>query len=280
MEEKKGVIYFMDWEALLNTFMSWVTSFGIKIIIAFILLFISFKVINALSKKFTKHSEKKGVDKTISRTLIYIFKLSMKIVVVVCLIGYVGVDTSGITALIASAGVCIGLAVNGAVSNLAGGVMLIVTRPFKIDDYIEALGYSGTVEEIRITQTKLCTPDNKVIYIPNGALSSAQIINYSEKDLRRVDNTFSIAYDCDFEKAKEIITNICSEHALVLKDPAPFIRISNHGSSSIDIVTRVWTESANYWTVHFDLLEKVKAEFDANGIEIPFEQLDVHIKNQ
>ena len=270
----------MDWQAILKTFMNWAASFGIKIIVAFILLFISFKVINALGKKFTKHSEKKGVDKTISRTLIYIFKLSMKIVVVVCLIGYVGIDTSGITALIASAGVCIGLAVNGAVSNLAGGVMLIITRPFKIDDYIEALGYSGTVEEIRITQTKLCTPDNKVVYIPNGALSSAQIVNYSEKDLRRVDNTFCIAYDCDFEKAKEIITNICMEHEFVLKDPAPFVRISNHGSSSIDIVTRVWTNSANYWTVHFDLLERVKAEFDANGIEIPFEQLDVHIKKQ
>ena len=270
----------MDWQAILNSIVNWATSSGIRLVIAFVLLFISFKVINALARRFTKRSEKKGVDKTISRTLIYIFKLSMKIIVTVCLIGYVGIDTSGITALIASAGVCIGLAVNGAVSNLAGGVVLIVTRPFKIDDYIDVLGHSGTVEEIRITQTKLCTPDNKVVYIPNGALSSAEIVNYSEKDIRRVDNTFSIAYDCDFEKAKDIIVKICLNHELVLKEPAPFVRVSNHGSSSIDIVARVWVKSADYWTVHFDLLEKVKAEFDANGIEIPFDQLDVNIKKQ
>ena len=268
----------MDWQAILNSIVNWATSSGLKIIVAFILLFISFKVINFLGKKFTKHSDKKGIDKTISHSLIYIFRVSMKIIVIVCLIGYVGIDTSGITALIASAGVCIGLAVNGAVSNLAGGVMLIITRPFRIDDYIETLGCSGTVEEIRITQTKLCTPDNKVIYIPNGSLSSAQIINYTEKDIRRVEHTFSIAYDCDFEKAKKIITDICLNHELVLKDPAPFVRVSSHGNSSIDIVTRVWTNSANYWTVHFDLLEKVKKEFDTNSIEIPFEQLDVHIK--
>ncbi|MBE7068317.1 MAG: mechanosensitive ion channel [Clostridiales bacterium] len=268
----------MDWQAILNSIVNWATSTGIRLLIALILLFVSFKVINALARRFAKRFEKKNLDKTISRTFVYIFKLSMKIIVVVCLIGYVGIDTSGITALIASAGVCIGLAVNGAVSNLAGGVMLIVTRPFKIDDYIEALGYSGTVEEIRITQTKLRTPDNKVVYLPNGTLSSSEIVNYSEKDIRRVDNTFSIAYDCDFEKAKEIITNICANHELVLKDPAPFVRVSNHGSSSIDIVTRVWTKSEDYWTVHFDLLEKVKTEFDANGIEIPFNQLDVNIK--
>jgi len=268
----------MDWQAILNSIANWATSTGIKVVIALVLLFVSFKVINALARRFTKRAEKKGTDKTISHTLIYIFKLGSKIVITVCLIGYLGIDTSGITALIASAGVCVGLAVNGALSNLAGGIMLIVTRPFKIDDYIEALGHSGTVEEIRITQTKLRTPDNKVVYMPNGTLSAAEIVNYSEKDVRRLDNTFGIAYDCDFEKAKEIITKICEEHELVLKDPAPFVRVSNHGNSSIDIVARVWTKSADYWTVHFDLLEKVLTEFEANGIEIPYEQLDVNIK--
>lgn len=268
----------MDWQAILNSIVNWATTSGIRLIIALIILFVSFKIINLLAKRFTKRVEKKGLDKTISRTIIYIFKLGMKIIVAICLVGYVGIDTSGITALVTSLGVCVGLAVNGALSNLAGGFLIIITRPFKIDDYIEALGYSGTVEEIRITQTKLRTPDNKVIYVPNGTLSSAEIVNYSEKDVRRVDNTFSIAYDCDFEKAKEIITNICMEHELVLKDPAPFVRVSNHGSSSIDIVTRVWTKSGDYWTVHFDLLEKVKLAFDENGIEIPFNQLDVNIK--
>ncbi len=268
----------MDWQAVINSVVNWATSTGVKVVIALALLFISFKVINRLAKRFTKRFEKRNVDKTIARTIVYVFKLGMKITVAICLVGYVGIETSGITALVTSFGVCVGLAVNGALSNLAGGVMIIITRPFKIDDYIEALGHSGTVEEIRITQTKLRTPDNKVVYIPNGTLSSSEIVNYSEKDVRRLDNTFSIAYNCDFEKAKGIITKICLEHELVLKDPAPFVRVSKHGSSSIDIVTRVWTKSEDYWTVNFDLLEKVKTEFDANGIEIPFEQLDVNIK--
>ncbi len=268
----------MDWQAILNSIVNWATSTGVKVVIALVLLFISFKIINRLAKRFTKRFEKRKIDKTIARTIVYVFKLGMKIIVAICLVGYVGIETSGITALVTSLGVCVGLAVNGALSNLAGGVMIIITRPFKIDDYIEALGYSGTVEEIRITQTKLRTPDNKVVYMPNGSLSSAEIVNYSEKDIRRLDNTFSIAYNCDFEKAKQILTNICMEHELVLKDPAPFVRVSKHGSSSIDIVTRVWTKSEDYWTVNFDLLEKVKTEFDANGIEIPFEQLDVNIK--
>ncbi len=269
----------MNWEAIFQSILNWASTAGIRLLIALVLFIASFKLINFVARKIEKRSEKKGFDKTISRTLVYIFKLGMKIVVTVCLIGYVGIDTSGLTALVASLGVCIGLAVNGAVSNLAGGVMIIITRPFRIDDYIEACGYSGTVSEIHITQTKLITPDNKVVYIPNGALSSAQIVNYSEKDTRRVDHTFSVSYGTDFEKAKSLLLSICENHTLVLSDPAPMVRMSKHSESSIDIVVRVWVKSSDYWTVHFDLLEQVKKAFDENGIEIPFNQLDVNIKN-
>jgi small conductance mechanosensitive channel len=149
-----------------------------------------------------------------------------------------------------------------------------------VDDFIEAQGYSGTVEDIRITRTRIRTGDNKVVYLPNGALSGGSIVNYSEKDIRRVDNSFSIAYSNDFEKAKAIITRICNEHDLILKDPAITVRVSAHSASSIDIVTRVWVKSSNYWTVHFDLLESVKTAFDKEGIEIPFNQLDVHVTEQ
>lgn len=268
----------MDWEALLNTIVTWATNEGIKVVIALVLLFVSFKVINFISRKLLKRAEKKELDKTISRTLIYIFKLATKIVIAICLVGYVGIDTSGLAALITSLGVCVGLAVNGALSNLAGGIMIILTRPFKIDDYIEACGYGGTVEEIRITQTKLRTPDNKVVYIPNGTLSTSQVVNYSEKYTRRVDFTFSIEKDADFEKAKQIIMEICVSHELVLSDPAPFVRVSNHGVNGIDIVARVWTKSSDYWTVHFDLLEQVKQAFNKNDIKMPNSQLDVHVK--
>lgn len=268
----------MDWNALWNTLVTWATTEGIKIIIALIILFISFKIVNLIAKKLTKSCEKKKVDKTISHTLIYIFKIGMKIIIAICLIGYVGIDTSGLAALVTSLGVCIGLAVNGALSNLAGGIMIILTRPFKMDDYIETCGHSGTVEEIRITQTKLRTPDNKVVFIPNGTLSSSEIVNYSEKDTRRVDFSFSIGYADDFEKAKGLVLDILQAHELVLKDPEPFVRMGEHGASSINITARAWVNSADYWTVHFDVLEAVKKSFDANGIEIPFNQLDVHVK--
>lgn len=269
----------IDWQALLDTVVGWATSTGIKIVIALVVLIISFKIINVIARKIEKNGDKKKFDKTITKTLAYILKLGLKIVVLTCLIGYLGIDTSGLTALIASLGVCAGLAVNGALSNLAGGVLIILTRPFRVDDFIEAQGYSGTVEEIHITNTKLRTGDNKVVYIPNGSLSSGSIVNYSEKDTRRVDFTFSIGYADNYERAKEIILNICNAHELVLKDPAPMARVSEHGASSINIVARVWVNSADYWTVNFDILESVKSAFDEAGIEIPFNQLDVHVKN-
>ena len=161
---------------------------------------------------------------------------------------------------------------------LAGGVLLLVTRPFRDDDYIAACGYEGTVEDIFICNTKIRTIDNKVVYIPNGKLSTSEVVNFTEKDTRRVDLTFSVAYSADFEKAKAIIHGVCDADPLVLKTPQPNIRVSNHSASSIDLVTQAWCRNADYWTVRYNLLENVKTAFDENGIEIPFEQLDVHLK--
>ncbi len=271
----------MNWNAIWQSIVSWATNTGIKILIAVILLFITFRLTTVLTRRLEKKllNGKHKVDKTLTSTLMYVLRIVIKILIVICLIGYLGIDTSSLTALVASLGVCFGLAVNGAVSNIAGGVLILITRPFRIDDYIEASGHSGTVEDIHITHTRIRTPDNKVIYIPNGTLSSGSVVNYSIKDVRRVDLTFSIAYSNDFEKAKAIVMELCQAHELILKDPAPFVRVSEHGASSVNLVTRVWTKQADYWTVNFDLLESVKTEFDKNGIEIPFEQLDVHVKN-
>ncbi len=267
-------------EEFLKWLSNWVATTGVKIVVALIILFVSFKAINVIARKIERKSNDKKADKTIMKTLAYLFKLGLKIVVVICLVGYLGIDTSGLTALVTSLGVCVGLAVNGALSNMAGGVLIILTRPFRVDDFIEAQGYSGTVTDIHLTNTKIVTPDNKVVYIPNGTLANGNILNYSEKDTRRVDLEFSIGYSDDFEKAKAILFRICENHELVLKDPAPFVRVGEHGASSINIKTRVWTKSADYWTVYFDLTERVKLEFDKEGIEIPFNQLDVHIKKE
>lgn len=267
------------WESVKAWLLSeslWTTI--VKVVLSLILLFISFKIINAVSRKIEKGSEKKNADKTIMKTLAYIFRLGLKIVVVIALVGFLGIDTSGLTALVASLGVCVGLAVNGAVANLAGGVLIILTRPFRVDDYIAAQGYEGTVVDIHITNTKLVTPDNKVIYLPNGTLSNGSIVNYSEKELRRVDMVFSIGYAEDFDKARKLLLDICNSHQLVLQEPAPFVRMKEHAASSININTRVWVKSSDYWTVYADITERVKKAFDENGIEIPFNQLDVHVK--
>ena len=273
----------MDWNQVLNDILNllinWTMTSGIRILIAILLWFVSFKIVNSISRKIQKSGENGKLDKTLARTFAYIFKIAMKCLIAICLIGFVGIDTSGLAALVVSLGACVGLALNGALSNLAGGILIIVTRPFRVDDFIEAQGYSGTVEDIHVTTTKIRTPDNKVVYIPNGPLSSDTIVNYSVKDTRRVDFTFSIGYGDDFEKAKSIVMDICTSHALVLKDPEPMVRMSSHSDSSIKLTARAWVKSADYWTVNFDILEAVKEAFDKEGIEIPFNQLDVHVKN-
>ena len=269
--------YWLD--SAISALSGWVFSTGIKILVSLVIMTVCFRIIKKIARRITKKGESGKYDKTITKTLAYAFSIAAKTLVIVSIIGYLGIDTSGITALIASLGVCVGLAVNGAVSNLAGGVIILVTRPFKVDDYIEAQGISGTVEDIHMICTKIRTTDNKVIYVPNGALANGNIINYTEKDTRRLDLKFSIAYESDYDKAKSLIWDVVTSHELVLPDPTPFVRMTEHADSAITITARVWTKNSDYWNVNFDLLESVKKALDDNGIEIPYNQLDVHVKN-
>lgn len=271
----------MDWPSLLQTIVTWATDTGIRIVTALLILLLGFRTVTVVTRRIEKklNAGKRSIDKTVSTTLFYAIRIVLKGLIVVCLIGYLGIDTGGITALIASLGVGIGLAVNGALSNLAGGVLLLITRPFRIDDYIEAQGFAGTVEDIHVTFTRLRTPDNKVIYVPNGALSTGTIVNYSEKRLRRVDHTFTVGYADDVEQAKSVIAQLVSQHGKVLEDPPPFVRVSEHGEEGVRIVVRVWVASADYWDVYHDLLEQVKAALDEEGIKKPFQQIDVHIQS-
>ncbi len=262
-------------QQLLDTVIDWSLHTGVRLIVAALILFISFKLINFFAKKITKRGTNKGVDKTILRTAVYAGKIAAKCVVAVAMVGYVGIDTSAITALIASFGVCIGLAVNGALSNLAGGVLILVTRPFRVDDFIEAQGISGTVTDIHMVSTKVVTGDNKVVYLPNGALANGNIINYSEKELRRVDMEFTISNAADYEKAKELIMNTFTSHELVINEPQPFVRVASHGKDGIVIKGRAWTKNGDYWTVYFDITESLKAEFEKNGIGIPVQQINI-----
>ena len=260
--------------------LGWLTTGGVKIAIAFLILLVSFPIINRFSKSIIKHCEKKNYDKTIGKTLSYLIKIGGKVIVLCCLLGYLGIDTAGISALIATLGVGIGLAVQGSLANFAGGVLIILTRPFKIDDFIEAQGVSGIVEDIHIIYTTLRPPDNKVVSLPNGSLANGTIINYSTKETRRVDLVFSIAYETDYTKAHNLVLELAKKHGKVLSDPEPFCRISEHADSAIKLTLRVWCDAADYWDVYFDLLEQVKESFDKENIVIPFNQLDVHINNK
>ena len=267
--------YFTDF---LSTALGYLINASIRIVIAIALLILTFKIVNYLARKIEKIADEGRIDKTLARAFAYVFKLGVKAIIIICLIGFIGIDTSGFTALIVSLGAGIGLALNGALSNLAGGIIIILTRPIRVDDFIEAQGYSGTVEDIHVTNTKLRTPDNKVVYIPNGPLSSGTIVNYSVKDTRRLDFTFLISYKDDFESVKRMVTDVCASHSLVLLEPEPMVRVSSHGESGIEITARVWVKRENYWTVNYDILETVKAAFDKRGIEIPYPQLDIHLK--
>ena len=268
----------IDWSAVLHSIIEWLTTSGVKLLIGLIGMFILFKIINGIARFVRKRMEKHNVDLTIRRVTVSTIKVVLKILVLVAFLGYVGIDTAGIAGAVTSCGVALGLALQGSLSNLAGGIIILLMRPFKIGDYITAQGESGTVEEIHMFYTHLVTPDNKVVMIPNGTLANDVIVNVNMKDKRRVDFVFSISYKDDIEKAKKIIQQVFAENDLVLKTPAPTALVSELGDSSVNIASKAWVKTGDYWTVYHAVMERVKNEFDANGISIPYPQIDVHIE--
>lgn len=270
----------VDWNALLNSLINWCTTTGIKFIIGLLLLFIIFKVTNALTRKLYKKLQKRQADETLSRVGTQCLRLVVKAVALICFIGYIGIETASITALIASAGVSVGLALQGSLSNLAGGIIIILTRPFRIGDKITTNGESGTVEDIHMFYTVLVTPDNKVIHVPNGSLANNVIVNSSIKETRRVEVVMSISYDTNLDRATNIIKAVCCNNDLIFKEPEAYVGIKEYANSSIDLNVRVWCKNKDYWTVNNYLLVEIKKAFDENNIEIPFEQLEVALKNK
>lgn len=248
-----------------------------KVILGAILLWLSWKIINKSTRRIEKKLDKRGVDKTASHLGIKILRQSLKALLVVIYVAFIGIDTASITALIASLGVTLGLALQGSLSNLAGGILIVLVHPFKLDDFIEFGDKSGTVEDITLFYTFLRTPDNRRIMIPNGTLTAGTITNYSSKDTRRVDFTFAISYDSDIDKAKDILFHLAASDERVLKDPEVFVGVSEHADSSINLAFRVWVKSGDYWPVKWKFNEEVKKEFDKNGIEIPYNKLDVNV---
>lgn len=260
-----------------STTLGRITMVAIKVIIAIVILLIAFAIINKVCKVIYNRLEKKHADATLSKVGTSTARIALKLLVVVCLVGFVGIETASISALIAALGVGFSMALQGTLSNFAGGVIIIVMRPFKLGDYIVTNGQEGTVEDIKLFYTTLVTPDNREISVPNGTLANNVIVNNSAKDTRRVDLVVQVAYGSDVDAVKQIISQVCLENQLVFKNPAPFIELAEMNESSLDFTVRSWCNRGDYWTVKFALIDNVKKALDANGIEIPFKQIDVHI---
>ncbi len=257
-----------------------ITTNSMKLIIGLLVLLIGFKVIKKIVNNFVLFLEKREIDITLIRFLESLIGTGLKVLLALTiLVGYWGIEFTGLTAILTSAGVAIGLALQGSLSNFAGGFIILLIRPFKVGDYIEIGIYDGTVEQIGLFYTQLTTIDNKLILIPNGTLSNGSLINYSAKENRRVDMTFSVGYENDVTKVKNVLIDIINKNKLILDDPEKFVGITAHGPSSVDFMIKVWCKTEDYWTIHFDLLEQVKIRFDEENISIPYPQMDVHFKN-
>ena len=204
---------------------------------------------------------------------------SLKILLILVIAGgYWDIQLSGLAAIVASAGVAIGLALQGSLSNFAGGFIILLLRPFKVGDYIQTGAFEGAVEQIGVFYTTLTTVDNKVVLIPNGTLSNGSLINYSTKDTRRVDLIFSAGYESDILKVRRVLNEIVEKNPLILDYPEPFVGLFEQGANSLNFAVRAWVNTPDYWTVYFDLLEQVKIRFDQEEISIPYPQMDLHVK--
>ena len=265
-------------DKLITTLAELGTSFGLKLVGAILILVIGIKLSKWVVRLWTKSKGYQNIDTTVGHFFANALKALLYTVVIMSAVITIGVPAASLITILGSAGIAVGLALQGSLSNLAGSIMIMIFRPFKIGDFIEGNGVSGTVEDITMFYTIIKTGDNKVITVPNGALSNGNITNYSAKDIRRVDLTLSAAYGTDVNKVKMLLMKLALENKLVLKTPEPFVALKEHGASSIDFVLRVWVNSADYWTVNFGMLETIYNEFNANGIEIPFPQMDVHVK--
>lgn len=269
----------MTLETITTKILDWAVSSGVKLVIGIILIVIGFKIINKLLKRFVTFCEKRNVDMTIVRFTKSFINISSKgLLVVIIATGYWDLKLSGLAAIFASAGVAIGLALQGSLSNFAGGFIILLLRPFKVGDYIQTGQFEGAVEQIGVFYTTLTTSDNKVVLIPNGTLSNGSLINYSTKDTRRVDLTFSAGYECDILKVRRVLKEIVDNNKLILDYPEPFVGLFEQGPNALKFAVRVWVNTPDYWTVYFDLLEQVKIKFDEENISIPYPQMDLHVK--
>lgn len=256
------------------------TQYGMKFLLAIVVLIVGWWLIGRVLKAIDYSFDKANVEVTLQRFLLSFIGIVLKAILVIIFASMVGVETASLIAMLGAAGLAVGLALQGSLSNLAGGVLILFFKPFKAGDVIEAQGYIGTVVEIQIFNTVVTTLDNQRVFIPNGLLSNGCVKNVFAEPTRRVDMVFGIGYGDDIDQAKTVIRQVLDDNNSVLKEPNADVFISGHGASSIDITVRPWCQSNDYWDVYFSTHEQLKKAFDQQGITIPFPQRDVHIINE
>lgn len=268
----KGV----DVEQLLSKLLDWGIEVGKDLLGAIIIYIVGRFIIKQVGRLLARILEKRKLEISVQTFLRSLVSILLNLILAFAIVSRLGVETTSFAALLASAGVAIGMALSGNLSNFAGGLIILVFKPFKVGDYIEGQNANGTVREIQIFHTILTTVDNKVIYVPNGALSSNAITNYSKQETRRAEWVFGVEYGEDFEKVKAVLQRIIDADPRILKDPAPMIALGALSASSVDIKVRAWAKIADYWDVYFDMNKIVYDTFNKEGIGFPFPQLTVH----
>ena len=270
----------MDTQQWIDSGYKLIIEFSPKLITAIFIWIIGSWIIKIMLKGVKKAMNKANYDESLKKFLLNLVNWILKIVLIVVVLGTVGIETTSFAAILAAAGLAIGLALQGSLGNFAGGVLLMIFKPIKIGDLIEAQGELGVVKEIEIFTTKLLTPTNKEVIIPNGALSNGNIVNYSTEGKLRVDLTFGVGYDSDIKQTKDVLMTVLTSNAKILNDPAPTVNVSELADSSVNFAVRPWCTVADYWDVYFDMHERVYNEFTAAGLSIPFPQMDVHLSKE
>lgn len=249
---------------------------GKSILLAVVVAVVGHYIVKFINKLVARMLERRNVEPTVQSFLKSFVNITLITLLIITVVGTLGVNTTSLAALLASAGLAVGMALSGNMQNLAGGIILLFLKPFKVGDFIEVQGVSGIVKAIQIFHTVLTTPDNKVMFIPNGPLSSGNVINYSRNETRRVDFTISVEYGTDVDKVKQVTLELLKSDSRILQDPAPFIAVKELADSSVDFTLRVWVDVAEYWNVFFDTNERIYSEFNKQGIGFPFPQIQVH----
>ena len=264
---------------MMNSLIEIGSSIGISLLMALAILIVGRQLVKLILRLITVALEKSKVEDTVRIFVTNLLNTLLMILVFIAAINQLGIETTSIIAVLGAAGLAIGLALQGSLSNFAAGILIVIYRPYKVGDYIEAGNHAGTVKDIQIFSTVLKTPDNKIVVVPNGSIMNGSIVNFSNQDKRRVDIIASCSYEDDIDKVKSVLADILSQDDRILSEPEPRIAVSELADSSVNLIVRPWVKNSDYINVYYSLLEEIKKRFDQEGISIPYPQSDVHIHN-